>query len=273
MKRYGLGLAALMLLAGPAFAADLAASVPYPAAPPPKGSPLYSPTSLVTGDVSLGIGWTGTNGSVDKNSATGHVAGRTNFGLWSGWNEELEATGVWNFNSHEFDGGGFSHTYYKTQNWAAGLLLGGGEMNPFQNSHSNGFLTTGVEGIVFLPHASIVGQADYTSGSSLNFWTLALEGRYYFEPNTKLTGQVAWNSNHSGASNEWMLYGALEHRWAGTPLSTWVSASWRPASINNSSDDLWGIMVGVRYLWDQPNGTLQSHDYELPFSQGHDTVF
>ena len=272
MKRYGLGFAALVLLAGPASAADLAATA-YPAAPPPKGSPLYSATSLVTGDISLGLGWTGTNGNLDKSSGTGHVAGRVNFGLWSGWNEELEGTGVWNFNSKEFDGGGFSHTYYKTQGWAGGLVLGGGEMNPFQSSHSNGFVTTGVEGIVFLPHSSIVGQADYTWGSSMNFWTLALEGRYYFEPNTKLTGQVAWNSNHSGGSNEWMLYSALEHRWSGTAFSTWVSANWRPATTSTGHDDLWGLMVGVRYLWDQPNGTLQSHDYELPFSQGHDMVF
>ena len=80
MKSYGLALAALALLAGPACAADLAAS----ASPPPSGSPLYSPTSIVTGDISLGIGWTGTNGNVDKNSATGHASGRTNFGLWQG---------------------------------------------------------------------------------------------------------------------------------------------------------------------------------------------
>jgi hypothetical protein len=268
MKSYGLGLAALVLLAGPACAADLAASS-YPAAPPPRGSPLYSPTSMVTGDISLGIGWTGENGNLNKNSAAGSVAGRVNFGLWSGWNEELEGTGVWNFNGGEFDGGGFTHTYYKNQSWAGGFLLGGGEQNPFQSSRSNGFLTTGVEGVVFLPSSSIVGQADYTWGSSLNYWTLALEGRYYFEPNTKLTGQVAWNSNHASVSNEWLLYGALEHRWSGTPFSTWVSASYRPAS----GDNLWGLMVGVRYLFDQPNGTLQSHDYEVPFSQGHDTVF
>jgi predicted porin len=267
MKRYGLGFA-LVLLAGPAFAADLAVSA-YPAAPPPHGSPLYSPTSLVTGDISFGIGWSGENGNVDSNSATGHVAGRTNFGLWSGWNEELEATGVWNFNGGEFNGGGFSHTYYKNQSWAGGFVIGGGETDPFQTTSSNGFLTTGVEGVVFMPKGSIVSQVDYTSGSGLDFWTLALEGRYYFEPNTKLTGQVAWNSDHNGASNEWLLYGALEHRWTGTPFSNWVSASWRPAS----GDNQFGVMVGVRYLFDQPNGTLQSHDYEIPFSQGHDSVF
>jgi len=274
MKRFGLGFAGLTLLAGPAFAADLAASA-YPAAPPPHGSPLYSPTSLVTGDISLGIGWTGINGTVNDNSATAHVAARTNFGLWSGWNEELEATGVWNFNGGEFAGGGFTHTYYKNQNYAAGLLFGGGAQNPFQNGGgTNGFVSTGIEGVVFLPHSSIVGQADYTWGqSSLDFWTLAMEYRYYIEPNTKLTGQVAWNSDHSGASNEWMLYGALEHRWTGTPLSTWVSANWNPAQVNGQNQDSWGLMVGVRYLFDQPNGTLQSHDYEIPFSQGHDAVF
>jgi hypothetical protein len=267
MKSYGLGLVAFAALAGPACAADLAASA-YPAAPPPRGSALYAPTSIVTGDFSLGLGWTGTNSSVDNNSGTVHVGGRVNFPLWSGWNEELEGTGVWNFNDSEFDGGGFSHTYYKTQSWAAGFILGGGATNPF-NQSSNGFFTSGVEGVVFLPSSSFVGMADYNTGSGANFWTLALEGRYYFEPNTKLTGQVAWNSNHSGGSNEWLLYSALEHRWSGTPWSTWVSANYRPAS----GDNLWGVMIGVRYLWDQPSGTLQSHDYEVPFNQGRDTVF
>ena len=33
------------------------------------------------------------------------------------------------------------------------------------------------------------------------------------------------------------------------------------------------LLVGFRYLFDQPNGTLQSHDYEVPFSIGHDAVF
>jgi hypothetical protein len=270
MKHRGLGVAALVLLASPACAADLAAS----AAPPPRGSPLYSPTSIVTGDISLGIGWTGTNSNLDKDSATGHVAGRVNFGLWPGWNEELEGAGVWAFSGGRFDGGGFTHTYYKTQSFAAGVLLGGGEENPFQTNRSNGFVTTGLEGVVFLPSSSFVGQADYTWGNnSMNYWTLAAEARYYFEPNTKLTGEVAWNSNHAGATNEWMLYGALEHRWSGTPWSTWVSADWRPAKVNGVNDDTWGIMVGVRYLFDQPNGTLQSHDYEVPFSQLKDTVF
>jgi hypothetical protein len=43
---------ALTLVVTPALAAD----VTYPAAPPPAGSPLYSPASLVTGDLSLAIG-------------------------------------------------------------------------------------------------------------------------------------------------------------------------------------------------------------------------
>ena len=90
MKSYGLGLAALVIFAGPALAADL----PYPAAPPPAGSPLYSPTSLVTGDFTLGIGWTGTDGNLDSDSSTGLIAGRVNIPLWSGWNEEVEAGGV-----------------------------------------------------------------------------------------------------------------------------------------------------------------------------------
>jgi len=266
MKRYGLGLGALLLLAGPAFAGDVPEAV-YPASPPPAGSPLYSPTSVVTGDFTLALGWTGTNEDFNDNSATGHVAGRVNIPLWSGWNEEIEATGVWQFNNDAFTAGAFGHTYYKNQSWAGGFVIGGGANDPF-GTDSNGFFTTGIEGVVFLSKASIVGKADYNWSDGPDFWTLSLEGRYYFEPNTKLTGLVAWSDI---GADEWLLYGALEHRWQNTPFSTFVTADWRPSG--GGGDSQWGVMVGFRYLFDQPNGTLQSHDFEVPFSQGHDTVF
>ena len=125
---FGLGLAALTMFAGPAFAADLA----YPAAPPPAGSPMYSPTSVVTGDFTLGVGWIGTDGNLDSDSASGLIAGRVNIPLWSAWNEEIEAGGFSKFNGDAFTTGIFSHTYHKTQSWAGGIVFGGGATDPFQ---------------------------------------------------------------------------------------------------------------------------------------------
>jgi hypothetical protein len=264
MKRYGFGLAAVVILAGPAFAADL----PYPAAPPPAGSPVYSPTSIVTGDFTLGLGWTGTDGNLDGDSTTGLIAGRVNIPLWAGWNEEVEAAGITKFNGDSFTTGVFSHTYHKTQSWAGGFVVGGGATDPFHAAPTNNFLTAGVEGVVFLPSASVVGQAYYNWTDGPDFWTLSLEGRYYFEPNTKLTGLLAWQTG--GDADQWLIGSTLEHRWSGTNFSTFISADWVPR--DSAPDDV-GLLVGFRYLFDQPNGTLQSHDYEIPFSLGHDAVF
>src|SRR5262249_44719710 len=172
-----------------------------------------------------------------------------NFPLWAGWNEEIEVTGVDQFSNDLFSAGAFGHTYFKNQSYAAGFILGGGATEPFGHK-SNSFFTTGIEGIVFLSNASVAAWANYNWSDGPDFWVLALEGRYYFEPNTKLTGRVAWNSV---GDDEWLLYGALEHRWQGTPFSTFVSADWRPAPHDN---DTWSIMIGARYFFDQPNGPL-----------------
>jgi hypothetical protein len=262
--RLGIGVAALTMAAAPAFAADLA----YPAAPPPAGSPLYSPASVVTGDFTLGIGWTGVDGNLDDDSTTGLIGGRTNIPLWSGWNEEIEVAGVKEFDNSAFTAGIFGHTYYKTQGWAAGFVIGGGATDPFQSASSNGFATLGFEGIVFLPSSSFIGQADYNFSDGGDFWTLSLEGRYYFEPNTKLTGLFAWSAG--SANDAWLIGSTLEHRWAGTRFSNFITADWAP--IDGGPDKV-GLLVGFRYLFDQPSGTLQSHDYEIPFNRVHATVF
>ena len=210
------------MLAGPAFAADLA----YPAAPPPAGSPVYSPTSVVTGDFTLGVGWLGTDGNLDSDSATGLIGGRVNIPLWSGWNEEVEAGGFSKFNGDAFTTGIFSHTYHKTQAWAGGIVLGGGATDPFHAAPTNDFVTLGVEGIVFLPSASLVGTAYYNWADKGDSWTLSLEGRYYFGPDTKLSGWLAWNNGRRRLV--WLLASALEHRWSGTHFSTFISADWLP---------------------------------------------
>lgn len=247
--------AAATLAATPVLAADLS----YPAAPPPSSSPVYSPASMVTGDISLGLGWAGTNGGLDSDSISGFAAGRLNIPFGAGWNETLEAGGLWMFNGDASAGGIFSHTYYKDPAWGGGFVLGYSAVDPF-SSGSSGVFTAGVEGVVFLPNASLLGKATYNWADSAanDFWNLAFEGRYYFTPNTKLTGGVSWFD----LNDTWVLSAALEHRWAGTGISNYISAAYLPSSVSDS----WSLLVGIRFLFDQPGSTLQGHDWQIPFS-------
>ncbi|MBN8996907.1 MAG: hypothetical protein J0H94_16930 [Rhizobiales bacterium] len=258
MVRLGFGVAAAMLVAAPALAADLPAS--YPAAPPPSGSPVYSGQSMMTADVSLALGWAGQDWTVNSDSFSGFVGGRVNIPFGGGWNEELEANGGFMFNGNGSAAGVFSHTYYKTQGWAGGLLLGYSWLNPGGSGASVG--TVGVEGVVFLPSASVLGKVAWSGGGSGaidDFWNVGVEGRYYFEPNTKLTGAIDYYSTDPDA---WQFTAALEHRWSGSPFSAFVSGTYVTADNNN----MWGILVGARWAFDQPGSTLQSHDYEIPFA-------
>jgi hypothetical protein len=263
MVRLGLGLAAAVMVAAPAFAADLPAA--YPAAPPPSGSPVYSGQSLMTADVSLALGWAGHDGDFDDDSFSGFAGGRVNIPFGGGWNEELEANGGWLWDGNGSVAGVFSHTYYKNQAWAAGLLLGYGWLDPF-DSGGTGIATVGVEGIVFMPNASVLGKVAWNGGGSGaidDFVNVGLEGRYYFEPNTKLTGAIDY---YSTDDNAWQFTAALEHRWSGTPFSAFVSGTYVTADSGSSNNNSWGLLVGARFAFDQPGSTLQSHDYEIPFA-------
>ena len=221
----------------------------YPAAPPASGSPLYSSSSIV-GDAGLGAAWlSGPNAG----AAAGNV--RVNVPWASGWNEEVETAGVLEFKGVSA-GGVFTHTYYKTSGWAAGAEVGVADLN------GQGLVPVGVEGVVFLPSAMISGQAIYNPSISKfgfpSFWTASIEGSYYFEPNTKLSGAIFWSNIKFLSSEIWIGQVSLEHRWAGTPFSTFLTAL-----VPNHN--VWAFGGGVRVFFDQPNATLHSHDYDVPF--------
>jgi len=176
---------------------------------------------------------------------------------WAGgWNEEVETAGVSEFKG-PYAAGAFSHTYYKTQGWAAGAEVGVADLN------GQGLVPLGIEGVIFLPRVSITGQIVYNANISKfgfpSFWTASLEGSYYFDPDTKIAGDLFWSNIKFLSNNLWVGRVKLEHRWSGTPFSAFLTA-FLPDHNN------WGIGAGVRVFFDQPKGTLHSHDYEVPFS-------
>lgn len=246
--------AALVAMNGAALAADL-----YAVAPGPISSPVYQPQSMVTGDASIGVGY------FDFDSDDGaFIAGdaRVNIPLGGGFFEELEVTGLADLVDDGYSAiGGFSHTYYKNEAYALGFVLGGSSLD------GDGAVSAGVEGVVFLPSVSWVGQAIYTwgSGSVPDFWTLSGEARWYWDPNTKFSAIATyadWNSS-------WMFTLGAEHRYDNTPFSLWVSASY----FSNDDNDGWEAMLGARWAFDQPGQTLQGHDYEIPFAVGRTISF
>lgn len=248
--------ACAVLAGGPAAAADLAV---YPAAPPLAGSPIYSGHSMVTGDVSLALGYF-SFGSADTGEAWG--TGRVNIPFGGGLNEQVELSGLGGFEKNSYyTYGVYSHSYWKSPQAAAGLLLGG------SNLSGSGVLTVGGEAAVFLPTASFVELLAYNWADNgvPDFWSASGEARWYLNSNTKLTGSVSYNEFNAA----WKLTGGAEHRWDGTMVSLFGEGTY----YTNSQGTGWEVFAGGRLSFGQPGQTLQGHDFEVPFAAARAITF
>jgi hypothetical protein len=244
MVRGAIGMAALSLAAAvPAWAAG-----GYAASPPASGSSFYSGTSMITADVALAIGW---DDAAD--SASGLAAARVNIPFGNGFNELLEAAGLWSFDGDTDAVGIFSHSYFKNGGWAGGFVLGASSLN------GSGVFTAGAEAAAFLPSATLIGQIAYNWADALaDFWTFTGEGRFYATPNDKIAGIASYRS---GTGYDYGILTALyEHRFDGTMLGLFASVSYL------TGPETWRGLVGVHGYFDQPGSSLQSSDYERPFS-------
>jgi hypothetical protein len=248
MKRYALGFAVLALSSGPVFAAD--AGVVYAAAPPPIDSPVYAPTPLITADVALFVGYQASSPA----EGFGGIRGRVNFPLWWGLQEELEAVGALGFD----DGsalGVFSHTYHKNQQMFYGVLLGATGQGNGESTHD---FTAGVEGGFFFPQATVAGLVSYTwPENGPEWWTIGLEGRWYFTPNDKLFGIV----RHFTEGPNWLLAAGYEHWFDGTSISAGITAGWK----GGNSHDSHFAMVDVTHHFG--SSSLQGADWDRPFHE------
>jgi len=257
MGRTGIALGVCVgLMASPVLAAD---ALVYEAAPPPSGSPVYAAEPMIAADVALALGWFWWDDDIDRyDYDTGEVwgSGRINFPIGGGGlNEELEVSGLAGFEADSYYSyGAFSHTYWKNPAAAAGLLLGASSIA------GNGALTVGAEGAVFMPSATLVGLLAYTWGDDdlSDFWTASGEARWYWNPNTRLTGTVTYND----FNDAWMLSAGGEHRIAGTMASLFADANY----YTNETGHGWELFAGGRLFFDKPGQTLQGHDHEVPFA-------
>nr|HMN87740.1 hypothetical protein [Bauldia sp.] len=195
---------------------------------------------------------------------TGEVvgSGRVNIPFGPAWNETLEVAGLAEFRDDGYTAiGVFGHTFYKTQQFAAGFVLGGSKVA------DDGIFTAGLEGAVFAPTTTWTGLVAYNwgSGGTPDYWLASGEVRLYLNPNTKLNGIVTY----ADVDSSWMLTAGMEHRFDGTQFSLFGTASYFPFDGGNAYE----LLAGGRWFFDQPGQTLQGHDNAIPFSMNRAVSF
>lgn len=256
----GAGAIGLALAATGARASDV---LTYPApAIPPAGNPVYAPVSLVTGDISLGLGWFDEDG-YGAFELLG--AGRINAPLQGGpWNLTGEIWGGAWFQDPTFgEVLGAAHLYYKTDRFAHGVYAGWAGYG--ESGYSGHEIAIGVEGAAFMGNTTLVGRfaynfGDNNGGGSYDYWSAEGILRYYVTPNTKLAGIVGWWSDDGG----WMLGGGVEHLFAGTNVTGFARANW---FTEGGGYDSWEVLGGARFFFHRPGTTLQQHDWDIPFAE------
>lgn len=231
-----------ILFAGPVAAADFG----------DFENPAYWSHGSVTGDVGVALGYF-SFGGFDTGEIWG--AGRVNVPFATNWNEEIELSGLTGFATDSYyTYGVYSHTYWKDEQSAIGLLLAG------SNLAGGTAATVGIEGAIFLPTTSLVGLLGYSWGGNgqPNFWSAGVEGRWYCDPNIKLTGSVSFNQFNAA----WKLTAGAEHRFTGSILSLFGEGTYYTQNLGTG----WEVFAGLRLFLDQPGQTLQGHDLDVPFA-------
>jgi hypothetical protein len=245
----------LGLAAPQALAAD-SGQLYYPPGPPAIDSALYAPASMVTGDISVAGGWWS-----GYEAAEVLAAGRVNVPLQGGpWNLTGELFGTALFVDPTFtEFLGAAHLYRKTDQYAHGVYASAtGFAEGGLSGHEIGL---GVEGAAFMGNTTLVGRLGHNWGDGYGYWSAEGILRYYINPNTKLAALVGWAGGSS--SNEWMLAGGIEHLFSGTNMTGFA----RIARFTDGSDGVWELTGGARFFFHRPGGTLQQHDWDIPFAE------
>lgn len=239
------------MLAGPALAGDLTYSSPK------QGDAFYSPTSMMVGDISGGLGWLDSG----SNSTGFAVLGaRLNLPLHDGWNLEPDLGLATAFDPSVTVAGGVAHLYKNLPNADVGVFLGGyGTSAP---STSTGTFILGAEAAYYGHPNSIFGaRAAYAwVSNSTSYPILGANWDYFFTPDVKSTLRVDWMGGTSGQPDATTGALALTKRWFGTAWSGYVQGS----VTSVGSRTAYSGLVGV--TWNHDNGMHQyDHDRALPF--------
>ena len=254
----GAGAVGLALAATGARASDV---LTYPApAIPPAGNPVYAPVSLVTGDISLGLGWFDEDG-YGAFELLG--AGRINAPLQGGpWNLTGEIWGGAWFQDPTFaEVLGAAHLYYKTDPFAHGVYAG---WACYGESGTAATKSPSASSAGFMSNTARSAGLPQLRGQQRRRQLRLLERRRHppllRDAGTKLAGIVGWWSDDGG----WMLGGGVEHLFAGTNVTGFARANW---FTEGGGYDSWEVLGGARFFFHRPGTTLQQHDWDIPFAE------
>jgi hypothetical protein len=238
----------------PALAADLS--------PPPAGDPIYAPAPMaLVGHLELGVG-IGKIDNYDEGFGLFEGAGRVNIPLRNDWNIQVDvntAATFWSGGDSYSIGGPAAHVWHRGPAGAVGVfggvVFGGGTLG-----------YGGVEA-TFDPtsNTTLGAQASFGAGQGgYNYWAICGWANYYFTPDTKLRGDVAYMDDNQDDSG-WSASARLEHRFTGTAISAFGQVGFASASSSGNTATSWNGLVGVRLFLDPAGTTLQAHDHMVPW--------
>lgn len=234
---------------------------------PPSGDPMYSSSSMVNGDIQLSLGraWIDDlKGTTDFNVFQGQ--GRANVAFGNTWNLLAEIDGTAYFGG-DYDGysdstfGAYGHLWRGANGVRYGVF--GGVRFDYLT-----FGTIGLEAEFDISNITLGGQGSYSFADpdccgSINIFGLRGWADYYFTPNTKLTGELAWwNVDDFDSVDVIDVRGRLTHRFAGTPFNIFGEAAYW--TISDYNVDAYSLTAGFSVLLDG-GGTQQSYDQQVPF--------
>jgi hypothetical protein len=250
MRKHALTIVA-MAISTPALAADLSGSYV-----PPSGDPLYSPNLTIIGDASAAYEFYGDDEGYQEN--IGEADARVLFRWNNGFSIQASAFGGYDFD-HDI---GFYNVgtdiFFANQNFAAGIYAG---VSDYDGSPEANYYY-GVEGVVFAGNLDIGGGAG--GGSRNGFMEAWGYVRGYVGANTSVLGGLYWDADDD--FTDYGVYGEVEHRLAGTPVSFWANAFVGPYDDGFGYDVTeYGARVGVRIFCDPAGTTLQDHNRLMPF--------
>jgi hypothetical protein len=258
MRRFLLGTAAAAAIVSPALAAPPAPPLVGGYVPGNINSGLYHDNSIA-GGLEVGFYWT----DDEKNQFRGE--GRVNLPIGSTWNILLETGGT----AYYFDDG-FSqssiganaHLWRGAGNLRWGVFAG-------VNFNEVNFGKVGLEVEYDLTSKFTIGaDLSYAFASpeddDLSVLGLRAWSDYYFTPNTKLSGEIAYYDfdYEYGSESLWTFQKKLAHRFDGTPLSVFAEVDYYRYE---DDDHTWALGGGLSVLLDGGE-TQESYDKNhVPF--------
>lgn len=280
MRKHFLTTVAALAIATPALAADLSGGYV-----PPSGDPVYSSAPMVVGDIELGLSWLDFDFNDEKSADVRKFSGwaRANVAFGNTWNLLAETGGDAIFGGDVSDGFSQSAIGANAHIWggANGLRYGAFGGVSFGVDGETTWPVFGVEAEVDMGNVTLGGQGFYSWFSPDGCGDCDAYGArgwvdYYFMPNTKVTGELAWTQVNDFFAEENTIFGGsarVTHRFADMPINIFAEAGYW--NVDSSGEcgicegDGTTVSGGITILLDGAGSSQQTHDQMVPFSFRH----